>query len=230
MGSLNSDDGPERPLSSSLFSASSPVFISFEGIDGSGKSTQARRLASTLRSQGHTVVEVREPGGTFLAESVRTLLLDPASEITPRSELLLFSAARADLVDRVIRPALDRGDVVIADRFFDSTTAYQGVGRGIAEPAWLDRFHAFVTGGLAPERTYLLALAPEAAEARSGARGGSDRMEASGRAFYVRVSEGYGALAAANPNRFCVMDAMQPPDVVSQAILRDAETLLAQDA
>lgn len=202
------------------------MFISFEGIDGSGKSTQARRLATALRAEGRTVVEVREPGGTRLAESVRALLLDPASEITPRAELLLFSAARADLVDRIIAPALERGDTVIADRFFDSTTAYQGAGRGVADPEWLRPFHRYVTAGVIPDRTYLLAISPAAAASRTEARGEADRMEASGEAFYERVAACYDMLAQRDSDRYRVVDATQDAEETHRGILLDAKRLL----
>ena len=203
------------------------MFISFEGIDGSGKSTQARGLAHALRARGHSVVEVREPGGTELAEAVRRLLLDPESEITPRAELLLFSAARADLVERVIRPALERNQIVIADRFFDSTTAYQGAGRGLADPEWLDAFHQFATAGLAPDRTYLLTLPPAVAAERTGARGERDRMEGAGLGFYRRVADGYAALARKHAQRVLQLDGTLPAAELRHTVLKDAERLLA---
>ena len=122
------------------------MLITFEGIDGSGKSTQARMLEEHLRSEGRNVRLVREPGGPPLAECIRSLLLSHDVEISPFAELLLFSAARAQLVRETIRPALNAGSVVICDRFYESTTAYQGAGRGLADPAWLDEFHKHVTG------------------------------------------------------------------------------------
>ena len=187
------------------------MFVSFEGLDGSGKTTQLDLLERRLRTLGHAVTRVREPGGSALGEAVRALLLDPAMDIAPRAELLLFSAARAQLCETVLAPALRRGDWVLADRFFDSTTAYQGGGRGVAEAAWLDPFHAFATGGLVPERTFLLRLDPDTALARRADRA-ADRMEASGEAFYRRVAATYDALAAAHPDRIRVLDATRPPD------------------
>ena len=202
------------------------MFVSFEGLDGSGKTTQLDLLDARLRALGRTVTRVREPGGTALGEHVRRLLLDPAMEITPRAELLLFSAARAHLCDTVIRPALDRGDVVLADRFFDSTTAYQGGGRGVADPAWLgDTLHPFVTGALVPRRTFLLRLDPDAALARRAGRA-TDRMEASGEAFYRRVAAAYDALAAAHPDRVRVLDAAASPDAIHGAIWADLAPLV----
>lgn len=196
------------------------MFVSFEGLDGSGKTTQLDLLEQRLRTLGRAVTRVREPGGTALGEAVRGLLLDPAMEITPRAELLLFSAARAQLCEAVIQPALDRGDVVLADRFFDSTTAYQGGGREVAAMAWLNDFHPVVTGGLAPIRTFLLRLDPDTALARRAHRA-ADRMEASGEAFYRRVAAAYDALAAAHPGRVRVLDATLPPDTLHAAICAD---------
>ena len=202
------------------------MFISFEGLDGSGKSTQAKRLAVRLRSDGYTVVEVREPGGTGVAEAIRQLLLDATREISPRAELLLFSAARADLTERVIRPALDRGHIVIADRFYDSTTAYQGAGRGIADSDWLRAFHRYVTAGLSPDVTYLLDISPQDAALRAGARGEADRMEASGEAFYARVAQSYAQLAALHPERVVVVEGAREREEVEREIARDVRSRL----
>ena len=200
------------------------MLITFEGIDGSGKSTQARKLAETLGERGATVRRVREPGGADLSERIRAILLDPEVPIADRAELLLFSAARAQLVDEVIRPALDAGEVVIADRFYDSSTAYQGAGRGLADPAYLDRFHEFVTGGLAPERTYLIDVPLEVAASRRSRRE-ADRMEASGEAFYERVRAGYLALAERHPDRILVLDGTLSPGALHACILDDLGAL-----
>ena len=183
-------------------------------------------LAGWLRTHGRSVRVVREPGGTVLSEQIRTLLLDPALAIEPTAELLLFSAARAQLVAAEIRPALAAGEVVIADRFFDSTTAYQGGGRGVAGVDWLRAFHPFVTGGLEPRRTYLLDVPAAVAAARRTARlGDEDRMEASGEAFFEQVREAYRALAAAEPGRFCVLDGTLPPEALHDRIADDVARL-----
>ena len=203
------------------------MLVTFEGIDGSGKSTQAGLLAAALGARGQTVRRVREPGGAELPERVRALLLDPALAIAGRAELLLFSAARAQLVDEVIRPALASGETVIADRFYDSTTAYQGGGRGLADAEWLDRFHAFVTGGLAPDRTYLIDVPlAVAASRREGQQ--ADRMEASGDAFYTRVRMAYLALAARSPERILVLDGTLAPEALHARILADVEALTSE--
>lgn len=217
------------------------MFLTFEGIDGSGKTTQVRRLAERLKAEGRTPLVVREPGGTELSERIRALLLDETLEVAPMAELLLFSAARAQLVEEKIRPALAEGRPVLCDRFYDSTTAYQGAGRALAageraagddaSPAagggsdeeggepWLDRFHRRVTGGLAPERTFLLRLSPEEAlRRREGAGTGPDRMEAGPARFHQRVADAYDALAARHPERFCVLDATAPPEALHEAI------------
>lgn len=205
------------------------MFISFEGIDGSGKSTQAQRLEVHLRRAGRAVLLVREPGGTPLAEHVRALLLAPERPVSPLAELLLFSAARAQLVEEAIRPALAAGTVVLADRFFDSTTAYQGGGRGLADLGWLSDFHHRVTGGLAPDRTYLFDVTPEVAARRREARAGRpDRMEAGGEAFFERVRAAYIALARREPDRVRVFDGALPPDWLHEQVVRDVERRLSE--
>lgn len=209
------------------FASTSPrrVFFSFEGIDGSGKSTQARLLAETLRQRGYEVVEVREPGGTPLGEAIRRLLLDPDREIDERAELLLFSAARAQLVAHVIRPALSRGAVVIADRFFDSSTAYQGGGRGTGSTELLTSLHQFATDGLSPQRTYLVNTPPELASQRREMRE-QDRMESGGEAFYSRVQKAYQSLAESA--RFMTLDGTESIKGLEALIERDATALLAR--
>lgn len=197
------------------------MFISFEGIDGSGKSTQIDLLAERLRREGADVEVFREPGGTILAEQIRDLLLNPAYEIHPFAELLLFSAARAQLVARSIVPALEKGRVVLCDRFYDSTTAYQGGGRQIEQVDWLTEFHHKVTGGLTPDRTYLLMLPVSVALNRRAERGAGDRMERAGEAFYERVSATYMTLTQKEPDRFLVLDALQAPESVHELIWND---------
>ena len=200
------------------------MFISFEGIDGSGKSTQARLLAETLRQRDLEVVEVREPGGTPLGEKIRSLLLDPSQDIDPKAELLLFSAARAQLVTAFIKPALAKGAIVIADRFFDSTTVYQGDGRKVAGSKWLSSLNRYTTGGLTPRRTYLVDVAVEIAAARRlGTE--ADRMEAAGINFYRRVREGYISLAASCGERILLLDGSRPVEEIHQTVTADFETL-----
>ena len=203
------------------------MLITFEGIDGSGKSTQAQRLDARLRAAGHGVLFVREPGGTDLSERVRALLLDPDLGVAPFAELLLFSAARAQLVAERIRPALAAGRLVLCDRFYDSTTAYQGGGRAVADPGWLHAFNERVTGGLVPHRTYLIEVDPHEATARRTAAGtGDDRMEAAGLAFQHRVAEAYRRLADAEPDRILRLDGTLPVDALHARIWTDVQHLL----
>ncbi len=209
------------------------MLITFEGVDGSGKSTQAQLLVEHLRAEGYAAMLVREPGGTDLSERIRALLLDPALEIDPVAELLLFSAARAQLVTEKIRPALDAGQVVVCDRFYDSTTAYQGAGRGVEDPAWLRRFHRKVTGGLVPDRTYLVEVPPAVARARREAANGAstpDRMEAADLDFYRRVAAAYAALAEQEPERFVRLDGEQSIEALHAQITADWEALAARHA
>jgi dTMP kinase len=204
------------------------LLLTFEGIDGSGKSTQARRLAAFLREQGHDPLLVREPGGTELSEKIRAALLEPDVNVHPMAELLLFSAARTQLVTERIQPALEAGRIVICDRFYDSTTAYQGAGRGVADPAWLQSFHRRVTDGLVPDRTYLVALDPETAQERRDADGApNDRMEAEAEAFYHRVAAAYDTLAHEHPQRIRRLDGQRSIGALHATIRADVDALLS---
>jgi dTMP kinase len=198
------------------------MFITFEGVDGSGKTTQAALLAEALRAEGHDVVATREPGGTELGERIRELLLD-GGVITPWAEASLFAAARAQLVDEVIRPALARGADVISDRYIDSSLAYQGLARGLGVDRVLE-LNLLATGGLLPDRTFLLLLAPEqAARRRRGAE--ADRIEGEGNDFAARVDDAYRELAAVFGQRLVTIDASLPVEAIARTIrgqLRDA--------
>ena len=160
--------------------------IVFEGVEGVGKSTQLRHLISRLENQGRIVCPVREPGGTVAGDEIRRLLLDPASHLDARAEALLFMASRAQLVSDVIRPALERGEFVVADRFFLSTYAYQVAGRGLPEEQ-VRLANALATGVLPPDLTLILDLPPGAGLERAAQRSAHDRIERSGEAFYERV-------------------------------------------
>jgi dTMP kinase len=170
------------------------VLIAFEGPEGAGKSTQLRLLADWLGLRGHNVVAVREPGGTVIGDEIRRLLLDPASDIVPRAEALLFMASRAQLVERELAPARDGGAIVLVDRFFLSTYAYQGDGRGLPEDD-LRAANRIATSGLVPDRTLLLTLPPEAGLERAVRRGEQDRMERADLAFHERVSRAFNRFA-----------------------------------
>ena len=202
------------------------LLLTFEGIDGSGKSTQARRLRDRLRAEGYDTLLVREPGGTDFSERVRSLLLDPSLNVRPFAELLLFSAARAQLVAERIRPALEAGRIVICDRFYDSTTAYQGAGRGVAEPEWLQSFHRRVTDDLVPDRTYLVEVDVETARRRRDEQGEADRMEAAGAAFYERVAAAYADLAEGHPERIVRLDGHRSIDALEADVWADVRSLL----
>jgi dTMP kinase len=187
------------------------VFISFEGLDGSGKTTQAAMLADALELEGVTVVRVREPGGTPTGERIRELLLDRRSRIAPGAEALLYAAARDQLVDEVIRPALERGETVIADRFIDSSLAYQGVARGLGLDAVLAA-NQLGTAGVMPTVTLLLELPAAQAAVRRGTA--PDRIEAEGDGFHVAVAEGFRDAAELFPERIRRIDASGPPRAV----------------
>lgn len=183
--------------------------ITFEGSEGCGKTTQITMLAKRLESMGKKVVITREPGGTLIGEKIRALLQDPANtgEITPITELLLFSAARAELIEQLIKPALERGKIVICDRFFDSTFVYQGIARSI-DLKVIDQLKAIAVGSLKPDLTLLLDLDPEAGIKRAGERqsGTLDRIEAESLEFFKSVRQAYLDLALSEPDRFTVID------------------------
>jgi len=208
------------------------LFVSFEGGEASGKSVQARMLAQALIERGHEVVLTREPGGTPLGERIRDVLLH-AQEVplSAESQVLLFSAARAQLVRDVIRPALEAGKMVIADRYFDSTLAYQGYGHG-ADIGAVRAVTRIAVGDLAPERTFLLDLPIEVSIARLRQRGGErwDRFETVGREFHERVREGYLRLAAAEPGRFVVIPGARPENEIAADVRREVDALLGAPA
>ncbi len=202
-------------------------FISLEGGEGVGKSTQVRALAAALRSRGHDVVETREPGGSAGAESIRALLLEGTpTRWTAPSEALLFAAARADHVARTIRPAVAAGRWVLSDRFLDSSIAYQGGADGIGAEA-IRALHAIGSGGLLPDRTLLLTLpeAEAAARAKLRDRGGADRIGARDPAYHARVAAAFNALASDEPERIRVVDALGAPDMVTRRLLAALEGL-----
>jgi dTMP kinase len=190
------------------------VFVTLEGIDGSGKSTVARLLAERLRADGHDVVLTREPGGTALGEAIRDLLLH-GDHVAPWAEAALYAASRAQHVEEVIRPALERGAVVVCDRYLDSSAVYQGVGRGLGLDRVLD-LNLTAVGGLLPDRTFLLRLEPAAAVARMGAT--LDRIEREGESFLTRVHDAYDELAARFADRWVVVDASCAPEEVVEEI------------
>jgi dTMP kinase len=196
-------------------------FISLEGGEGVGKSTQARRLADVLAARGHDVLLTREPGGSAGAEAIRALLLEgEAGRWSAEAEALLFAAARADHVVRTIRPALAAGRWVIADRFLDSSLAYQGEADGVGDAA-IRCLHVIGSAGLLPDRTLLLTLPEAEAAARAAARdrGDADRFGARDPAYHARVAQAFLALAASEPGRVRVVNAAGPPEVVTGRLL-----------
>jgi dTMP kinase len=196
------------------------MFVTFEGVDGSGKTTQAALLAEALRAEGRDVVATREPGGTELGERIRELLLDGGT-VAPWAEAALFTAARAQLVDEVIRPALERGADVVCDRYIDSSLAYQGLARGLGVEPVLE-LNLLATGSLLPDRTFLLALPAEEASARRHEQ--SDRIEREGKRFASAVEDAYRELGAAFARRLVTVDGSRPAGEIAKEIrgeLRD---------
>jgi dTMP kinase len=190
------------------------MFVTFEGLDGSGKTTQAKLLRDRLEADGEEIVWTREPGGTELGERIRELVLH-GGDVAPWAEALLYAASRAQHVEEVIRPALERGASVICDRYVDSSVAYQGVGRGLGLERVLElNLHA--VGGLLPERTFLLLLDPTAVPTRLP--GELDRLEREGNDFHARVDAGYRKLAERYPERFVVLDGARSAEELAEEV------------
>ena len=196
------------------------IFITFEGGDGTGKTTQVRLLAEWLTEQGRTVVTTREPGGTEVGTALREIVLHHRGEIDPRAEALLYAADRAQHVGTLVRPALERGDVVVQDRYIDSSVAYQGAGR-VLDATEIKRISLWATGDLVPDLTVLLDLPGDVARARlAGEQKECDRLENERDDFHERVRAGFLALAANEPQRFLVVDAAQEIDQIA-LVIRD---------
>jgi len=198
------------------------MFITFEGLDWSGKSTQAGLLADWLTGQGRQVLMTREPGGTPVAEAVREVVLH-GHDMSPWAEAALYAAARADHVELAIRPALERGDDVVCDRYIDSSVAYQGAARGLGEER-VRNLNLMVTNGLLPDRTFLVLLDPD--EARRRGAGEPDRIEREGDEFWRRADEGFRALAAEFPERIVALDGSGSPDEIAEEVREHVRTLL----
>lgn len=198
-------------------------FIAFEGGEGAGKSTQEGVLAQGLVARGHSVLRTREPGGTLAGEQIRNVLLNPDFEgLDPRAEALLFAASRGEHVARVIRPALQRGDVVICDRYIDSSVAYQGYGRDLG-PTRVRDLSLWATGGLLPDLTVVLDVDPEVGLARFAQR---DRLEAEPMEYHRAVRAAFLDLAEAEPDRYLVLDARGDVDEIASVILARVESRL----
>jgi dTMP kinase len=198
------------------------MFVTFEGVDWSGKSTQAALLAGWLVEEGRRVLLTREPGGTPVAEAVRDVVLH-GHDMTPWAEAALYAAARADHVEHAIRPALKRGEDVVCDRYIDSSVAYQGIGRRLGEDS-VRELNLMVTRGLLPDRTFLVLLDP--AEARRRGAGQPDRIEREGNDFWRSVDEGFRSLAAASPERIVTLDGSRSPDEIAEEVREHVRPLL----
>ena len=203
-----------------------PLFIAFEGGEGSGKSSQIIRLAERLRGDGHEVFATYEPGATSVGKAIRELVLESDESITPRSEALLFAADRAHHVETEIRPNPQAGRIVLCDRYIDSSIAYQGTGRTLSTTE-VARLSEWATGGLLPDLTVLLDIEPAQGLARAQKRRGFDRLEREQLDFHERVRRGFLTLAEASPDRYLVLDAARPIDALADEIAAEVVTRLA---
>ena len=205
-------------------------FITFEGADGGGKSTQVQLVATWLQQRGYEVVTTREPGGTVLAEKVRELVLDPALPLNSTSQSLLYLAARSEHVEKVIRPALETGKIVLCDRFSDSTLVYQGLslGKELAELTVLQQLCSFATAGLEPDLTLVLDGRPEELAKRRELRGVTDRYEQQGLDFQHKLRDGFLTLAKAEPERIKVLNAEGSMEEVAAAVQKAIANLLQE--
>jgi dTMP kinase len=203
------------------------LFLTFEGGDGSGKSTQAALLESWLRERGHTVVRTREPGGTDVGDEIREIVLHRRGHIAPRAEALLYAADRAHHISTLVRPALERGEIVLQDRYLDSSVAYQGAGR-VLDGIEVRELSLWAAEGLLPDLTVLLDLDVNVGRSRlDDSRTRYDRLEAEAAEFHTRVRDAYLALAAAEPERFLVLDATLPVDELAELIRARVSVALA---
>jgi dTMP kinase len=202
------------------------LFLTFEGGDGSGKTTQINRLVAWLESQGQTVVLTREPGGTDLGVELRTIVMHRKGFIAPRAEALLYAADRSHHIHTLVRPALERGDIVVQDRYLDSSVAYQGAGR-VLDPDEVRELSLWGTERLMPDLTVLLDVPASVAKARQAAEDRDyDRLEAEAEEFHTRVRESYLALAEAEPERFLVVNGELPIEEIHQVIITRVSDLL----
>jgi len=201
------------------------MFITFEGIEGSGKSTQAKLLVEYLRGKGLNVILTREPGGVELSERIRSILIETGLDISPRAELLLFLASRAQHTDGLIRPSLQKGHIVVCDRYIDASVAYQGYGRGLSIEM-IKRLNDWATGGIRPNLTVLLDLSPEEGLERVRTSKKMDRIEGENLEFHRRVREGYLEIARSDPDRFLVLDATRSMEEIQRFIREAVEACL----
>ncbi|MDM4763603.1 dTMP kinase [Galbitalea sp. SE-J8] len=201
------------------------LFVTLEGGDGAGKTTQSARLSAWLTDAGRTVVETREPGGTDLGVELRNIVLHRRGDISPRAEALLYAADRAHHIAEKVRPALARGEVVIQDRYLDSSVAYQGAGR-VLDPGEVRGISLWAAEGLLPDVSILLDLPPEVGRERLGERTQYDRLEAAGDDFHARVRQAFLDIAEREPDRFLVVDATLPADEIARLIRARVESVL----
>jgi dTMP kinase len=203
------------------------VFIVFEGGDSGGKSTQVARLVDSLRAEGRTVVATREPGGTRIAEQIRNVILDPANlELCDRAEALLYAASRAEHVHHVVQPALDRGEIVVSDRYMDSSIIYQGLGRGLGRDE-VRNINLWATHGLLPDLTFVLDVPAGFGLERVGT---PDRLELAPREMHERIRDYYLEMASTDPGRYIVINARQEVDAIATTVRQHVARLLADHA